>query len=47
MSKSNPTTILHKISVLQIDLSGGLAGITFEYFHERPDQNVEHDDIVL
>ena len=46
MSKLNHATILQKIADLQIDLPGGQAGIAFEYFLERPDQDVEHDDIV-
>ena len=47
MSKLNHATILQKIADLQIDLPGGQAGIAFEYFLEQPDQDVEHDDIVL
>lgn len=45
MDKLDHATILQKISDLQIDLSGGRTGIAFEYFLERPDQDVEHDDI--
>ena len=38
--------ILQKISALKISLPGGQAGIAFEYFLERPDVNVQHDDVV-
>ena len=38
--------ILQKISALKITLPGGQAGIAFEYFLERPDVNVQHDDVV-
>ena len=46
MRKLDHDAILQKISDLQIIIPGGQAGIAFEYFLERPDQNVEHDDIV-
>ena len=38
--------ILQKISALKITLPGGQAGIAFEYFLDRPDVNVQHDDVV-
>ena len=38
--------ILQKISALKITLPGGQAGIAFEYFLERPDLDVQHDDVV-
>ena len=38
--------ILKKISALNISLPGGQAGIAFEYFLERPDIDVQHDDVV-
>jgi hypothetical protein len=46
MSKLNHATILQKISDLQIDLPRGQAGIAFEYFLERPVQDVKHDNIM-
>lgn len=46
MRKLDLDAILQKISDLQLVIPGGEAGIAFEYFLERPDQNVEHDDIV-
>ena len=38
--------ILKKIAALNISLPGGQAGIAFEYFLERPDVDVQHDDVV-
>jgi hypothetical protein len=43
---SNKVEILKRIADLQIDLPGGQAGIAFEYFLERPNQDVHHDDVV-
>jgi hypothetical protein len=38
--------IKEKISSLGIQLPGGQAGIALEYFLERPNKDVEHDDVV-
>jgi len=46
MSKSTKESALKRIADLKIELPGGQAGIAFEYFLERPDQDVQHDDIV-
>jgi hypothetical protein len=43
---SNKVEILKRIADLQIELPGGQAGIAFEYFLERPNQDVHHDDVV-
>lgn len=44
--KDSKEAILKKIADLQIQLPGGQAGIAFEYFLERPDLDVHHDDVV-
>ena len=44
--KDNKDAILKKIADLQIQLPGGQAGIAFEYFLERPNLDVHHDDVV-
>ena len=38
--------ILKRIADLSIQLPGGQAGIAFEYFLERPNLDVHHDDVV-
>ena len=38
--------ILKRIADLSIQLPGGQAGIAFEYFLDRPNQDVQHDDVV-
>jgi len=43
---TNKAELLKRISDLQIELPGGQAGIAFEYFLERPNQDVHHDDVV-
>lgn len=44
--ENNKALILNKIADLQIQIPGGQAGIAFEYFLERPNQDVHHDDVV-
>lgn len=44
--KVSKDAILKKIADLQIQLPGGQAGIAFEYFLERPNLDVHHDDVV-
>ncbi len=44
--KDSKDAILKKIADLQIQLPGGQAGIAFEYFLERPNLDVHHDDVV-
>ena len=38
--------ILKRIADLSIQLPGGQVGIAFEYFLDRPNQDVHHDDVV-
>lgn len=46
LSLSNKEQILDHIKKVGITLPGGQAGIAFEYFLERPNQDVHHDDVV-
>ena len=46
LSLSTKEQILSHIEKLGITLPGGQAGIAFEYFLERPNQDVHHDDVV-
>ena len=38
--------ILKRLAELQIQIPGGQVGIAFEYFLDRPNQDVQHDDVV-
>ncbi len=38
--------ILKRIADLNIKLPGGQTGITFEYYLDRPNQDVHHNDVV-
>ena len=38
--------ILKRIAELQIQIPSGQVGIAFEYFLDRPNQDVQHDDVV-
>lgn len=46
MSALTKEEILDRIKKLGIMLPGGQAGIAFEYFLDRPNQDVHHDDVV-
>jgi len=46
LSTSTKEEILNHIKKLGIALPGGQAGIALEYFLDRPNQNVHHDDVV-
>lgn len=45
-AQAEKTANLKRIADLNIKLPGGQAGIAFEYFLERPDKDVQHDDVV-
>lgn len=40
------SAILGRIADLNIQIPGGQAGITFEYYLDRPNQDVHHNDVV-
>ena len=45
-SPAERAAILKKIADLSIQIPGGQAGIAFEYYLDRPDQDVHHNDVV-
>jgi hypothetical protein len=45
-SSAERAVILKKIADLGIQIPGRQAGIAFEYYLDRPDQDVQHDDVV-